>query len=167
MNGDALTKRYEVRDAETGEVVEDAYVLRPKGDGFAWTVMHAYLHLCGVPDPWVTAMAHDPDLLSMPDRDEILARGTPAKSSESQDREGFARNATIGFGDGSMERALVLMRYLGFELVSAVFAEISDEEADKAKGRLEELDEAEYERSHAIKPYAARPVSLLPIRDET
>jgi len=47
-NGDALLKRYEVRDPETGEMVEDAFVLRPGKDKIARTAMHIYGRLCGL-----------------------------------------------------------------------------------------------------------------------
>ncbi len=51
MNGEALTKRYEVRDAETGEVVEGpVHVLRPEHDEWARSTMHVYVRLCGVKD---------------------------------------------------------------------------------------------------------------------
>jgi hypothetical protein len=47
-NGDALLKRYEVRDPDTGEKVEDAFVLRPGKDKIARTAMHIYARLCGL-----------------------------------------------------------------------------------------------------------------------
>ncbi len=51
MNGEALTKRYEVRDAETGEVVEGpVHVLRPDHDAWANTAMYVYVRLCGAKD---------------------------------------------------------------------------------------------------------------------
>ncbi len=59
-NGEALTKRYEVYDAETGERVEgNAWVLRPDEDDVAKSCVSGYAALCGMDDAKLRRMVTD------------------------------------------------------------------------------------------------------------
>jgi len=69
-NGDALLKRYEVRDPETGETVEDAFVLRPGEDKIAQTAMHIYGRLCGLEAEHMRAIVSG----GVPAQDDIMHR---------------------------------------------------------------------------------------------
>lgn len=52
-NGLVLRKRYRVFDAETGEEVENAAVLEPTQDSYAFTAMMTYARCCGLDEPYV------------------------------------------------------------------------------------------------------------------
>ena len=146
-NGDALKKRYEVRDAETGEVVEDAYVLRSKEDQFAWTVMYAYARLCGLDYP-VTRLVTDASERPGSEywSELIESRLNLAPDCESFNGDQIVGLSNIGLGDGTAERAVTLMKATGYEPVTVVCRRIGDEEADEASKRLDNLDAAQSRR---------------------
>ena len=176
-NGNALTKRYEVRDAETGEVVEDAYVLRPGEDDFAWVVMHAYGRLCGLEDPLARAIANGPQDMPPEFWSEIVApRTDPASDCESFDGKKIVEFADVGFGDGTAERSVALVRSMGYEPVSVICRRIGKEEADEASARVDALSQAQVRRERTAGQAITRiegpgmihpitPVWLGPVRE--
>jgi hypothetical protein len=164
-NGDALTKRYEVRDAETGELVEGAYVLVPgDGDEFARSCMFGYARLCGLSDALVRAIGHGE--LSKDLRDELPELMEPAPDSESFDGDAFRGYATIGVGDGSMEFAYNLMRGGGFEPDTVIMRAISDEERAAGEAWMDEYDERRNAAAFRLAQLSQRVPELLVAVDE-
>lgn len=142
-NGEALTKRYEVTDLETGEVLDEPlYVLRPLSDHFARSCMFAYARLCGLRD-------HDHEMLvAIPFENpttwrDILAEFLlplmdPAPDTDSFEGEQFKDLANKGPGaDGSMEYAYKLLESLGVEVVHVIGGWISEERQQEANDWLE------------------------------
>lgn len=158
MNGDALMKRYEIRDAETGEVVEDAYVLRPKEDWFSWIVMHAYAVLSGLDNPTARLVADGSDWQGQELwREAVESRMDPAEDCESFSGEQILSLSTIGSGgDGSAERAVTLMKSLGYEPVSVICRKTSDEEADEASRQLDAVEDTHLRRLRTAGQTTAR-----------
>ena len=128
--GQAISKRYEVRDADTGEVVTGAHVLVPEQDPYAQTAMFAYAALCGLDHASMQAVVTYADPQSDHDR-PFLAAIAEAVQPPPEDQEGascestsaaiFEGHAGIWFGaEGSIEDAYNLWRSLGYEPVSIV-----------------------------------------------
>ena len=150
-NGDAITKRYEVRDAETGEVVEGPlYVLRPREDIVARSAMFCYAHLLKLESSLCRVVAM-PSLGSGIFSNDAINRSLWMRAlSErvdipedtcSQEGEQFAGMSTTGMGgDGSMKRALTLMESLGYEFAYAAFRKIGDAHRDAAGKRLKAMN---------------------------
>ena len=151
MNGQAITKRYRVTDAETGEAVAGAYVLVPDEDSFASTCMFGYASLCGLTDSQrrAVAMSIDPqrdkdhELLDAIAEDVELI--SPDKvGSESVEGDDFERQAALGAGaNGSVEYARDLWRSMGYEPCFVAMRPIGEEEQERAEARMHERREAE------------------------
>lgn len=155
LNGQAITKRYEIRDTDTGEEVTGAYVLRPGEDAYAETVMFAYAALCGVAHPANRAVAQqidpqDPagrellDAIAQTIEPPVEGRGSPC---ESVDGASFASHADLGAGsDGSMAYAFDLWRSIGYEPVSVVMRAVTEDVSDGAAGRIDERTDRQQSR---------------------
>ena len=159
-NGEAITRQYEVKDAETGEKLEGPfYVLRPLEDRVAETAVFCYAHLLNLEDGLPQAVAQPvprAGLFSEDVRAAALWREALENHAEipedavAQTGEQFASMATIGPGDGSMARALTLMRSMGYELAFVAHRKIGEERTAEAANELARMHEAEYERRDAV-----------------
>lgn len=138
-NGEALTKRYEVTDLETGEVLDEPlYVLRPRADAFAQSCMFAYARLCGLDNHdhrmMVAKPFENPTTWRAILDEYLLPLMDPAPGSESFEGEQFKDLAYRGDGsDGSMEFAYKLLESLGVEVVHVIGGRISEKRQQEAK----------------------------------
>lgn len=170
MKGEALKKRYEVKDLETGEVLDEPlYVLRPTQDEFASTVMYAYARLCGITEDERKQAIADPPPDPPTERWRELVDAAveedfdPADWSDSMSKSHFYELANVGEGHGTMLDAYMTLNQMDMELVSAVVARRSDERTEKlherasrARGALALLeDDLRFER---MKQEARAPV---------
>lgn len=153
MNGKAITKRYEVRDGDTGEPVRGAYVLIPEEDPYAETAMFAYAALCGLNPTSMRAVVqadpqsdHDrPFLAAIAEGIEPPPDGKAA-ACDSVDAESFVKQAYMGHGDGSIEHAYSLWRSIGYEPVSVVMRAVLEGVQEAAKRYLDAMGDAENAR---------------------
>ncbi len=158
-NGEALTKRYEVYDAETGERVEGPlYVLRPNEDELAKTAMFCYCDLAGLDDdelrrsfamPEPNSGVHSDDSKEREAWRKLIAeRMDVPEGTLSQSGEQFVGMASQGLGaDGSMAYATTLMETFGCELAFVAFRRSNDKErVTKAKERRYDYQDAELRR---------------------
>jgi 5,10-methenyltetrahydromethanopterin hydrogenase len=142
QNGEALHNRYEIRDKETGEVVnEPAYVLRPCSDNLAGVAMFVYGHLSGIKTRALLRGITGRDL-SADDwpgflANEVVPMMDPAPNGEcfpgqdyaEEPSQSFERIATLGPGaDGSVEYAYKLLESLGNEVIAIVTRDHCSEE---------------------------------------
>lgn len=153
MNGEALTRRYEVRDADTGEIVEGpCYVLRPREDDIARSALFVYGALCGIEDELARALFRNPK--EHPADDDLLLRAIQERLKVPENQAYGLTTATLHFSQ--LEDFLeTLTRHedfrsigkeleagvhaLGFEPVRIACRALPDEErehADRVVSRL-------------------------------
>ena len=153
MNGQALTKRYEVRDAETGETVTGAYVLVPGEDPYAETAMFAYGSLCGLEESHRRAVAMSADPQDPQGREllDAIAEGMERPAGEEEafcdsvDGESFYEQAQR-HGGGTIEGVYNLWRSLGLEPVLVVMRVAPQHVKEAAERYREALNDAENAR---------------------
>lgn len=136
--GEALTKRYEVKDLETGEVLsEPLYVLRPQHDHVAFTAMSAYARLCGVDKSW-----EDPHTVSRPPKDvsewRAFLDSLEIDTTGAEDSDLLLDPVSLAsqgvYGDGSARYMVKLCEcYLKREVVGLLIRGCSDETQQAAK----------------------------------
>lgn len=141
-DGDALLRRYEVCDSETGETVEDAFVLRPSEDDVAQTVMHVYGGLCGLDSGLLRSFVRQ----GPPLPDDLMHRAIrsqmepPPKNSMGISSASNPFDAPFDWADGwvnthpevrTVEKLVVAAsRAIGFDPVKVVYRTIPEEKAD-------------------------------------
>lgn len=159
MNGDALKKRYEVKDTETGEILDEPlYVLRPLKDRIAQTTMFVYSSLCslsaeeeshkgGLSSRQLVAksgnLSYDTHRKLL--EEHVLPELDPAVDSVSG--LNLRDIATSGLGsDGSVEWAEILLEDIGFEIVDVVCKKTTEEKQQEAtKKYIQRRDAAQRE----------------------
>lgn len=142
-DGEAITKRYEVKDLETGEFInEPLYVLRPQHDNAAFTAMGVYARLCGITHDWITEDFETTPTLSRPPHDsaewrefldssQIDTTGVE-RSDLLLDPEGLANGGPNA--DGSAKYMTKMIEaYLGLESLGLLVRKCSAEKQQAAK----------------------------------
>lgn len=146
MNGEAIYKRYEVKDLETGEVLDEPfYVLRPRKDSVATSAMFAYAACCklnatpGTVDNTASRMVAQP-LKSVEDWRETIDQyvvpfmEVPEHTDSGLDLLGISQ--MCDGSDGTVEHAYDVLENLGIEVATVVCRPISRERQEAAKQRL-------------------------------
>lgn len=159
MDGEALTKRYEVKDLETGEILDEPlYVLRVTQDNYASTAMFAYAALCGLAG---RDMDNVDRLVASPNRypvnaqkwrellDEVVVPNmeSPAFCDSFSGGARIGELSTLGAGaDGTWAHAYKVLESLGLEPTTLICRSISEERQARARAWMSRRGQEETER---------------------
>lgn len=154
MNGEAIYKRYEVKDLATGEVLDEPlYVLRPRKDHVAVSAMFAYAAMCNLNNhnagsgggEIVSRLVAQPFKNFDGWQEAIDDYVVPLMDPPTHTNSGIDLLRLSNMGpdpDGTVEYAYLLLESLGLEVATTVFRPIPEERQKAAKRRLTDRENA-------------------------